>query len=31
MEDAMDFEQLIEKRYSVRRYRPDPVEKEKLV
>ena len=26
----MDFQQLIEKRYSVRRYRPDPVEKEKL-
>ena len=26
----MDFQQLIEKRYSVRRYKQDPVEKEKL-
>jgi len=26
----VDFQQLIEKRYSVRRYKPDPVEKEKL-
>ena len=29
-EGTVDFQQLIEKRYSVRRYKPDPVEKEKL-